>query len=294
MPSCPVVYPAANPACRPACRPVSPIFPRATPALAPLLALLLAGSPAAWGAELPDTGQTTCYTDSAYDPAAVTDPASVAREGGSYPRQDCRFGRDAAAALGTLTKVGGGTAGFDYTKLANDGGDLPANASLGTASHDWACTRDNVTGLTWEIPNTASPLFNIGYRYTWYQPDSSLNGGDPGSTGTDTCSGSLPGGLCNTHALVTAANGASLCGYQDWRLPSRRELITLLYLYFGSGMPLVDFQYFPLNGGDYFWSSNTYAPDTTNAWQINMFGADLPYSSKQTTGRVMLVRGTAF
>lgn len=54
--------------------------------------------------------------------------------GGNYPNgnnldctgetiseQDCSFGRDAEALAGTLTKVGGGNAGFDFTKLGADG-----------------------------------------------------------------------------------------------------------------------------------------------------------------------------
>jgi len=43
-----------------------------------------------------------------------------------YPDQDAFFGCDAAAKAGTLTKIGGGQVGFDFTKIANNGGVLPA------------------------------------------------------------------------------------------------------------------------------------------------------------------------
>jgi hypothetical protein len=46
----------------------------------------------------------------------------------TYPRQDGRFGREAKAAAGTLSKIGGGAAGFDYIKVAIGGSDLGAGA----------------------------------------------------------------------------------------------------------------------------------------------------------------------
>jgi hypothetical protein len=38
-----------------------------------------------------------------------------------------------------------------YTKIANDGSELPDSATLGTNPTDWACTKDNKTGLIWEV-----------------------------------------------------------------------------------------------------------------------------------------------
>ena len=55
------------------------------------------------------------------------------------------------AGTGALPKTGAGAAGFDYTKIANDGSELPADAPLGSAAGEWACTRDNATGLVWEV-----------------------------------------------------------------------------------------------------------------------------------------------
>lgn len=38
----------------------------------------------------------------------------------------------------------------NYTKIANNGSILPGDAQLGTQPTDWACTKDNKTGLMWE------------------------------------------------------------------------------------------------------------------------------------------------
>lgn len=52
------------------------------------------------------------------------------------PGQDTEHGRDALAAVAALVKVGGGHAGFDFTKIDRNGNGLPASAT------DWACVRD--------------------------------------------------------------------------------------------------------------------------------------------------------
>ena len=35
--------------------------------------------------------------------------------------------------------------------MANNGTDLPESALLGSGPTDWACTRDNTSGLLWEV-----------------------------------------------------------------------------------------------------------------------------------------------
>ncbi|HSE11407.1 MAG TPA: hypothetical protein VLB69_02120, partial [Rudaea sp.] len=70
-------------------------------------------------AALNDTGQTGCYD--------VTGVAQSCASG----VQDGRYGRDAAAAAGALTKIGAGAAGFDFSKIANNGTVLGAGAALG-------------------------------------------------------------------------------------------------------------------------------------------------------------------
>ena len=133
--------------------------------LAPVLAL---GLTAARAASLPDTGQDKCYVDGTNNIFVACTSANTG-DVAAYPRQDGRFGRDAKAKAGTLTKTGGGAAGFDYSKIANNGSDLGAGVghALGTNPADWTCTRDNVTGLTWEVKvNDATHLRHMNWTYT--------------------------------------------------------------------------------------------------------------------------------
>ena len=252
--------------------------------------VLALGLPAAQAVGLPDTGQDLCDNGSSVLVACSTLNAGDAA---TYPRQDGRFGRDAKAAAGTLTKVGGGAAGFDYTKVANNGSDVPAGTALGADAADWACTRDNITGLTWEVKTTSSgDLRYQGHTYTWYSSDSGTNGGNAGSAGGNTCIGTLTSSLCNTEALATAVNAAALCSYTDWRLPTYRELLTLVH--FGTQSPSIDTTYFPNTQASNFWSASSYVPFPADAWIVS-FGYGYSGAGGKTNGDfVRLVRGGQF
>ena len=83
-----------------------------------LAALLLPG----WAtAALNDTGITQCATDTQNNL-----PCPQA----GFPSQDAETGRDAQQTAGTLTKVGGGSAGFDFTKLDSGGTRYPTAIKL--------------------------------------------------------------------------------------------------------------------------------------------------------------------
>ena len=257
-----------------------------------LLPALLFAAVSAHAAGLPDTGQDTCYNDTVADGVAASDPASIARDAGTHPRQDCRYGRDAAAAAGQLTKTGAGAKGFDYSKIANDGSTLAAGAALGSGATDWACTKDNITGLTWEVKVDDNELRDKDHTYTWYNSDGASNGGNAGSTGGNTCNATLPGSLCNTEAYVTAVNAAGLCNAADWRMPTQRELLTLVYA--DGSSPSIDPTYFPNTQGSYFWSGSSYVPDPTVAWGVYFDDGNTFANSKASAYYVRLVRGGQF
>jgi hypothetical protein len=187
---------------------------------------------------LNDTGVTSCAED-----RNLEIPCPVP----SMPNQDADHGRDAAARNGQLNKVGFGPAGFDFTKLDANGDPLPDNAP------SWQCIKDNVTGLIWEVP-TDSGLTSVANKYTWYQPDPLLNGGDAGQRDGGSCVDSQ----CDTFAFIQALNTAGLCGFQDWRLPTRRELFSLADFnsadsaLLGGAFPVV-----PTYFNAFFWSSTT-------------------------------------
>ena len=242
-------------------------------------------------AGLNDTGQTQCY-----DTSGIAGPcsASVGGDAAANPRQDARYGRDAQNALGAVTKVGVGAAGFDFTKIANDGSFVSADAVIGSGPKDWACTRDNVTGLVWEV-KTTSGLRSRSHVYTWYST-SGTNGGNAGALGTNTCGNSLAAASynnqCNTQNYVAAVNQVGLCGASDWRLPTRRESLTLVHAG-ATASPHIDTSFFPDTTPTnwWTWTGSTAAINPTFAWYIDFYDGNSYASSKTTSGYVIrLVR----
>ncbi|CAK0769356.1 exported hypothetical protein [Gammaproteobacteria bacterium] len=244
----------------------------------PLLTLLALAVPLSplCVAGLNDTGMSTFGNASQGD---------LASEPADYPNQDASSGRDAAARVGTLTKSGGGVAGFDYTKIANDGTELPAEASLGTGRTDWGCVRDNVTSLMWEVKTADNGPRDYTWTYTWYDSNTSTNGGSVGTANGGDCYST---GRCDTEKYVADVNGASLCGHSDWRMPTKRELLSLVD--YSTTSPGIDRDYFQNTQGWYFWSSSASAYYPDYAWDVCFGGDDTGYGAKNYTYYVRLVR----
>ena len=112
-----------------------------------------------------------------------------------------------------------------YTKISNSGTALEDTATQGTGDTDWACTKDNKTGLIWEVKTTDRGLHDASSIYSWYEPNAAQNSGNAGKQNGGYCRESR----CDTYAYKNAVNAKKLCGAQNWRLPTRNELMSLVY-----------------------------------------------------------------
>lgn len=237
-----------------------------------VLTLTLSGAAIA---ELNDTGASKCWSDSAM---ATT---GVETDSGTHPRQDCRYGRDAAATAGVLPKVGGGSAGFDFSKIANDGSVLSESTVLGNGDKDWACTRDNVTGLVWEV-KTTSGLRHYLHTYSVLRSD---------GVGTASAGACESIGRCDTLKFVQDVNASRLCGASDWRVPSVTELEGIVS---HESANFVDLTYFPNSSvGSYSpyltSSAHAYTYSSTALWFVD-FTAGRTSFDPDVTGKVASVR----
>src|SRR5690554_2257933 len=138
--------------------------------------------------------------------------------------QDAMHGRDALAAQGELEKVGAGHGGYDFTKLDKDGNELDYSAE------EYACIRDNYTGLIWEVKTNGhwrSDLHSGKATYFWYTPNGN-NGGLPGLSDNDTnqqwCANK---GRCDTDKFIEDVNAVNYCGLKNWRLPTYSEIASI-------------------------------------------------------------------
>ena len=161
---------------------------------------------------------------------------------------------------------------LSYTKLDSIGKTLPNSAA------EWSMVRDNVTGLIWENKTEDGTIHDKKNTYVWYDP-TNPNPGTPRS-GMD------------TQYFIDFLNNARFGGFADWRMPTVKELGTLIsYNIPGQN---VDINYFPntnMSQMSYYWSSTSYAGHTGYAWSVDFgYGHD-DYHGKYNSKYVRAVRG---
>ena len=84
----------------------------------------------------------------------------------------------------------------------------------------------------------------------------------------------------------------TLGGYEDWRLPSIRELATLVDSGIPAPGPTIGITYFPDTHQNYYWSSTPLADIPNGAWDVNFTYGDIHHGYDNTsTYYVRAVRG---
>ena len=153
-----------------------------------------------------------------------------------------------------------------------------ANASGGTYART-ECVKDNNTGLVWE-GKTASPATSRLGSSTYTNYHSSYYGTQ---AQMDAAS--------NTYGYVAAVNASGLCGYNDWRLPTKEELQGILA---SSGSPRIDTAWFPNTQAWYYWSSSPNVGFSYDAWLVGFFNGNVSsfYFRSYYGGAVRLVRAS--
>lgn len=148
-----------------------------------------------------------------------------------FPQQDAEGGRDV-----THYNDYDGLAGFSFTKLGATGEELPLTAS------QWACTKDNVTGLVWENKTLDGGLHDKNRAFSYYTPE--FNPKNEYATATDVT------------GFVATVNSQGLCGVSNWRVPNVEELQSIVNFGFALPGPSIDQSFFantPIIG---FWTSS--------------------------------------
>ena len=159
---------------------------------------------------------------------------------------------------------------------------LVANASGGFYDRT-ECVKDNTTGLTWE-GKTASPATSRLGTSTYTNYDSTSSGQ---KWGGDNAIQTEIDASTNSIGYKNAVNTSALCGYTDWRMPTKEELQGILAR---SVSPRIDTTWFPNTQAAFYWTSSPYVVSSSNALYVGFNVGNVNYGVRGDDYHVRLVR----
>jgi hypothetical protein len=125
-----------------------------------------------------------------------------------------------------------------------------------TSSSDGLTVKDEITGLTWQKTHKTSPVY-------WAESQN----------------------------VIDSLNGQNYGGYNDWRLPTIKELYSLWNA--GTGWPYIDTNYFDLNYSSenelshaIFWSSDKYTGLFESTMDTRAIGKKMAFGVNFGTGHI--------
>ena len=153
------------------------------------------------------------------------------------------------------------------------------------------CVLDQFTGLVWEVKTDTPGLHGRDHTYSWFSPAEDHSGeldfrGSPNG-------GECQHSECDTFAFAQAVSKTELCGFSDWRVPTRDELGSISDPRKSSTPPSINTLYFPHTQAGEYWSSNDYQFHWNTAWLWNFENSLDRVEWKKSPRYVRLVRGEA-
>ena len=149
-------------------------------------------------------------------------------------------------------------------------------------SEKWSCVIDNNNSLIWEVKSDKKGVQYALNTYTWFDGNSGRDNG----TFTKNC---YWGKNCNTLSFIKDVNKSQLCGFSDWRLPTRDELNSIVD-YYGEGDLLIDIDFFPNTQMDSYWTSDSLNSNPKMAYETPFFYGGSMARDKTIDTFVRLVR----
>ena len=151
------------------------------------------------------------------------------------------------------------------------------------------CVLDQFTGLVWEVKTDSAGLHNRDHTYSWFNPTED-NSGELDFRGKPD-GGQCQHSECDTFAFAQAVNKTELCGFSDWRVPTRDELGSISDPRKSSTPPSVNTVYFPHTQAGEYWSSNDYQFHWNTAWLWSFENSMDRVEWKESPRYLRLVRG---
>ena len=164
-----------------------------------------------------------------------------------------------------------------YTKLDGSGNPLSDSAT------SWNMVKDNVTGLIWEMKTNKDGVINYNNpndadnTYSWSDKEGGYEGPPDKGKGTQD--------------FINALNSANFGGYSDWRLPTLKELSSIVNYDNPSPGPTINSTYFPNTQSSFYWTSTPSPGYDYRAWVVGFDDSNSHNYGKYRQYYVRAVRG---
>jgi hypothetical protein len=158
--------------------------------------------------------------------------------------------------------------------------------SLEDNNEQWTCVHDAKNGLMWEVKSKDNTMRNSENLYSWYNPErKTLQGEADGGR----CKGDAD---CDTHSYIQEMNKQNYCGHNDWHLPTREQMQTLVNFEGGDIKTKINNQYFPRTMPSWYWTSSEHNKKNDYAWYVLFRNGHALSDLKERPKHVRLVRVT--
>ncbi|MCW9015042.1 MAG: DUF1566 domain-containing protein [Gammaproteobacteria bacterium] len=160
-----------------------------------------------------------------------------------------------------------------YEKLAIDGEPLKDQRADYDAQA-WHCVRHKKTGKVWEIKTLDNTFRDWQKSYPFQRSENS----------------DCQNPVCDTQDYIEQINQMRLCSFNDWRLPTREELSSLLDKKQRYPNPKVNNDFFPNTGNHYYWTGTSYKYNNDLAWFVYFSSGYVYFDIKTNPMHIRLVR----
>jgi hypothetical protein len=136
------------------------------------------------------------------------------------------------------------------------------------------CVRDNASGLIWQGHTPEGLRGGTEFKSNY---DSTTELQKWNGSAKEFPTQAEIDAITNSIGFKNAVNATNLCGFGNWRLPTKDELLGIVKTANYPGAANIDNDWFPNTIQTHYWTSTTYLQDPIYVWNISFYDMGSAY-----------------